>query len=247
MIGPTKRSRRGAQASTRFSATTRFSTPACRTEIETRPQARPPRGSGAALATHARGTAPGHLADGVRDHYVVPDLTVEEIRGGFDMSNAIKTFIRERCVYRATITPNGGDARAAEDEARRVGLGRYGRPLFNALGGAVDPFGLPDRHRATRRTRLRWHERQRRAPRVPDASQGRAVTLLRRPLIRTRAEMTRGTTTPCVGCSSSPAWRASSHGTTFSNALAANRAGSLTTWRVSRGRHKFASDTASSR
>jgi hypothetical protein len=97
------------------------------------------------LATHSRGTAPGHLADGVLDHFILPSLTTETVQAGFDRKAAIRDFIRTRCTYRAISVATGDDARQAEAEARRDGVDDSGPPLFNPLGATRTRRQLPAR------------------------------------------------------------------------------------------------------
>jgi hypothetical protein len=85
------------------------------------------------LATHSRGTESGRFSVGIRDYYVLPTLTTDLIGAGFNMNAAIRAFVKERCSYRAVVTPSAAEARAAETFARRHGFGAYDLPLFNPL------------------------------------------------------------------------------------------------------------------
>ncbi len=114
------------------------------------------------LATHARGGEPGQFSDGIRDHFILPELTTEQLRAGFDMKLAIRDFVRSRCTYRALVTTTGDEARRVETDARSVGLASFGPPRFNALR----PAG-----RSEQRTRRGGEQRDHRSHR-PDTEQG---------------------------------------------------------------------------
>ncbi len=84
------------------------------------------------LQTHARGSQPSQLSDGIFRHFILRELTDEQRASeDFVPRQVARDFLQAHLSYRAVVTASGDVAREAEDLIRR-GQTALGRPRFNA-------------------------------------------------------------------------------------------------------------------
>jgi len=90
------------------------------------------------LASHASGRRSGDQFNiYVCDHYVVPELTADDmdaLRDGDRFLDArTREYIATHLQYRVWVAPSGAEARRVEAHVRRSGLPAYGKPVLNPL------------------------------------------------------------------------------------------------------------------